>query len=99
MIDIMALQPGMKVKVIDEWVPGCKQNRAGEMDKYLGTFVTVLDVRGDTILIEEDAGECIHQDGGHWYWNAHCFDYILNEDGRDFEPSSESEILSLIFQN
>ena len=68
MIDIMALQPGMKVKVIDEWVPGCKQNRAGEMDKYLGTSVTVLDVRGDTILIEEDAGECIHQSRWRSQW-------------------------------
>lgn len=29
MIDIRVLQPGMKVRVIDEWVPGCKQNRAG----------------------------------------------------------------------
>ena len=32
---------GDKVKIIDNWVDGCNQNGAGEMDKWLGKVMTI----------------------------------------------------------
>lgn len=97
MIDIDTLVPGTKVKIIDEWMPLCGQNAEGLMDKYLGQIVTVFQVQGNTVLIEEDAGDCEFQAGGHWCWNAFCFECIIDDvEYEDFDISSESEILSFI---
>lgn len=96
MVPVEMLSPGMRVKIVDSWNDRCGQNYDGLMDKYLGQIVTVLEVRGRTVLIEEDAGECEHQADGHWIWNSWCFDYIAYERQEDFEVSSKDEILSFI---
>lgn len=83
MVNLDVLAPGVKVKIVDEWEAGCGQNVDGLMDKY---------------LIEEDSGDCRFRVGGHWAWNSYCFDYIVDSNEPDFEPSSESEILSFIFK-
>lgn len=98
MVDVNTLRPGMKVKIVEHWVPGCRQNRRGDMDKYLGTVATILRVEGDHALIEEDEGEYIYQ-GGHWYWNSNCFECVVDDTQDDFEPSSENEIFSFIFRD
>lgn len=56
MVNLDALAPGIRVKIVDEWKPGCGQNVNGLMDKYLGQIVTILDVDvdEDTATIEED---------------------------------------------
>lgn len=79
---------------------GVRSKCKGLMDKYLGQIVTILDVDvdEDTATIEEDSGDCRFRVGGHWAWNPYCFDYIVDSDESDFEPSSESEILSFIFK-
>lgn len=92
MVPLEQLSPGMHVKIVDQWVPGCYQNDAGRMDKYLGQVVTVLEIRDDYILIEEDEKDYF----GHWYWNSRCLDCIMGEEYEDFEPASNSEIFSLI---
>lgn len=89
MVNLDVLAPGVKVKIVDEWEAGCGQNVDGLMDKYLGKIVTILD---------EDSGDCRFRVGGHWAWNSYCFDYIVDSNEPDFEPSSESEILSFIFK-
>ena len=57
-----------------------------------------VDVDEDMATIEEDSGDCRFRVGGHWAWNSYCFDYIVDSNEPDFEPSSESEILSFIFK-
>lgn len=84
MVNLNALAPGIRVKIVDEWKPGCGQNVNGLMDKYLGQIVTILDVDEDTATIEEDSGDCRFR--------------IVDSDEPDFKPSSESEILSFIFK-
>lgn len=95
MVPIEALYPGMRVKIVDKWVPGCGQNKAGRMDKYLGQIVTVIKVRNGCVYIEEDAGSCDFHEGGHWNWYAASFDYIVEDE--DFEPASDSEFLSFLY--
>ena len=103
MVDIHELSPGMRVKIIDRWGQNCNQNPDGCMDKYLGKIVTILEVLYDAAIatIEEDTDDGPRHQEGHWRWNKYCFDYIVcdEDESEDFEPPTESEILSLIFQN
>lgn len=97
MVPMRELCPGMRVKIVDQWGPGCGQNSRGRMDKYLGQIVTIYDVFSNGAYIEEDAGD---RPVGHWCWNENCFDYIVeDEEQTDFEVMSNSEILSLICGN
>lgn len=100
MVDLGALAPGVKVKIVDEWTAGCGQNVNGLMGKYLGQIVTIMevDIEEDLVLIEEDSGDCRFRSGGHWAWNAYCFDHVVDDGDIDFEPSSEKEIFSFIFK-
>ena len=63
MVELKDLAPGMKIKIVDEWVPGCRQNYDGQMDHWLGKIVTVKEKRSTIFLIEEDDGECPFQRG------------------------------------
>lgn len=85
MVNLDVLAPGVKVKIVDEWEAGCGQNVDGLMDKYLGKIVTILDVDVDEDMatIEEDSGDCR---------------FRVDSNEPDFEPLSESEILSFIFK-
>lgn len=95
MVNIQCLSPGMKVKIVDEWSPNCHRNPDGNMDKYLGRIVTILEVLNDFATIEEDTGDGPRHQEGHWRWNKYCFDYIVcdEDESEDFEPPTESEIL------
>lgn len=102
MVSIEMLSPGMRVKIVDEWNDECGQNGEGLMDKYLGQIVTVLDTNDRTgrIRIEEDADDCLFQEGGHWFWSEDCFEYIVEDEYQEsFEVSSKDEIFSFIFGN
>lgn len=100
MVPVEVLSPGMRIKIVDQWSFGCGQNIDGLMDKYLGQIVTVLDLQGGIVRIEEDAGDCNFQEGGHWEWNSNCFDYIVEDEVQEnFEPASNGEIFSFIFGN
>ncbi len=63
---------GDKVKIIDKWVPGCRQASSGKMDKWLGKIVTVkkVDSDGDYHIEEDD----------YWYWNNLCIEGKLIEE-------------------
>lgn len=96
MVPIADLHPGMRVKIVDQWVDGCYQNDKGLMDKYLGQIVTILETGKHTAYIEEDAGDCGWHRGGHWEWLPESFDYIVEgNEYADFELASDSEIFSL----
>lgn len=70
---------GDRVRIVDRWDPGgaCQENERGEMDKYLGTVMTIESVKllgGDPARPEyrmvEDRGEGPLHCG--WFWNKAC---------------------------
>lgn len=69
MVDINELYPGCKVRIVNQWVPSCHQAPSGDMDRWLGSIMTVSAiVGGRTAIMEEDSGDGpAHQDG-HWHW-------------------------------
>lgn len=85
MVDINDLSPGMVVKIVDNWNNNTGQNTSGLMDKYLGTFMTIKEVKSFDILMEEDQGDRIlsYESGKTygWYWNKYTIDYIVSEAG------------------
>lgn len=101
MVNIQDISPGMRVKIVDKWIQNCNRNPDGLMDKYLGKIVTILEVLYDSAIIEEDTGDGPRHQEGHWRWNKYCFDYIVydEDEPENFEPPTESEILSLILGN
>lgn len=96
MVPIEELSPGVCVKIVDHWVGGCHHNSSGYMDKYLGQTVTVYKNEGGYVLIEEDIGDCSPYKDGRWHWFPNAFERIVSGvEYEDFEPASNSEILSL----
>lgn len=70
--DIMIYDVGDRVKIVPQRV-GSAWNSRGEMDKYLGTTMTVRWSSGDsgsssTYRMEEDRHD---HDGVGWYWYQH----------------------------
>lgn len=60
MIDLVTLSPGDQVRVVSSWVPdksGSENwNLHGEMDKWLGTIMTVDRVYVGYVRMKEDEG-------------------------------------------
>lgn len=72
------LKPGDKVRIVKKRVAG--MNIAGEMDKWLGTVMTVRKVLVGDVQMEEDKGE--RKDRG-WFWNRQMIEYkVRREDSR-----------------
>lgn len=86
MVDINILCPGDKVRIVSKWNPRCYENRAGEMDEYLGKIMTVKSVDYDTA--------CMFEDGGMWSWYPAAIDEIVDE--CDIEPATQEELLALL---
>lgn len=75
MVDITMLSPGTKVRIVDRWTNGCRENSQGLMDKWLGSVMTVtghMKARygGDYVYMLEDEGDCPFngRESGHWQW-------------------------------
>ena len=98
MVELKDLAPGMKIKIVDEWVPGCRQNYGGGMDHWLGKIVTVKEIRNTSFIIEEDYGECRLQ-SGHWHWFPNAVDYIVYPDNDlpDIDDAAAEAILQFLF--
>lgn len=96
MVEIKDLEVGMKVKIVDQWNAHTCQNPDGRMDRWLGQIVTVAELVGGAVFIEEDeAGGSIH-----WLWNKHCIDHIVQcEDLPDIDHSSNADIASFLFES
>lgn len=94
MVDINELQPGMRVKIVDFWVPGCDQNPEGKMDKWLGKTMTVMSIVNSEYpcaKMEEDKNE---RSGFGWSWYAYSIDYIVEEEciEESFTPADNMEV-------
>ena len=93
MVALEDLMVGMKVRIVQEWVPGCVQNSKGMMDKWLGRIMTVRKLCKGSVKMEEDKTEGLSEDG--WCWFPNAIDYII-EDEDDDVFASNSEFSSLI---
>lgn len=98
MVELSKLKPGAKVKIIDSWVDGCRQNSDGKMDHWLGKVVTVKEIRNKYFIIEEDYGEFRLQ-SGHWHWFPNAVDYIVYPDNDlpDIDDAAAEAILQFLF--
>jgi hypothetical protein len=97
MVNISELSPGMRVKIVDEWILG-RTIGAPEMNRFLGTIGTVKEIKCDSIWIEEDEGS--RDDGTpHWFWYSYMLDYIVYEDEGEFEPATAEELKLMLFSH
>ena len=99
MVSLSELRPGIKVKIVDHWVPGCGENPEGRMDHWLGKIVTVQEVFDNFIDIEEDQGEFLRRG---WMWFPAAIDHIVHGEeplptDEDFQPAPEDAFQSLFF--
>ena len=85
MVDINDLAVGMQVKIVDEWNEYTDENNEGYMDKYLGTIMTVMEIIGPDVKMEEDYDDPHNPYG--WYWNKYCIEFIV--DNVEFTPSCD----------
>lgn len=96
MVDLDLLKRGTRVKIVDEWVPGCRQNRSGYMDKYLGQIVTIQYVNSEYALIEEDGDDTVYK----WFWYPAAFECIIDEDAdkERFDIPPAEDIMSFLLR-
>ncbi len=105
MVDLSDLRPGMKIKIVDHWGPGCYPSWDGRMDHWLGKIVTVLgvdeypdDVFGPSVHIVEDRAEGL---GNGWCWFPAAIDCIVQDEellpkDHDFSPAADTDFLSIL---
>ena len=97
MVPMSDLRPGMKVKIVDHWVPGCCQNPDGLMDHWLGQIVTIRGVFDSFATIEEDTNDSRL---GGWAWHPSAIDHIVTDDelfqDEEFSPAADPDFLSLL---
>ncbi len=98
MVPLKDLKEGMKVKIVDKWVPGCCQNTYGRMDHWLGKVVTIWGVCDSYAEIKEDL---VDRPGG-WAWFPAAIDHIVHGEeplptDEDFQPAPEDAFQSLFF--
>lgn len=82
---------GDKVRIVSAWGKGCYQNKAGEMDKWLGKTMTIREVTPNNYyLMEEDNAE---RSGTGWAWNEACIVGLANKFnvGERYKVSGDSE--------
>ena len=99
MVWVGDISPGIRVKIVDEWGPGCHQNWSGRMDKFLGKILTVREIIDDLPLggyftVEEDAGSGGLEGDGHWAWFPAAVEFVIPEE--EIDAPTESQIDRLI---
>ena len=58
MVDIRDLYPGCKVRIVNQWAPSCHQAPSGDMDRWLGSVMTVQEITSKGyVIMEEDTGD------------------------------------------
>jgi len=61
----MKYKVGDRVRIVDEWRPGCKENIEGQMDRWLGQVMTIRQVKDNHYKMVEDVME---RNGVGWVW-------------------------------
>lgn len=99
MVDIRNIHVGDKVRIVDKWCMGCRQNGGGLMDKWLGGVLTVRSVCGDYIKLEEDADDFYGNTTPGWDWFPEAIAEVLSPDYEEAEDDftvDDQEFCSLI---
>lgn len=78
----MKYNVGDLVRIVDHWDPHglCLQNRSGEMDKYLGTVVTIKSILGGLHPAYEIEEDKVDRCGRGWVWNDYCIAGYADDD-------------------
>lgn len=84
-IDLLNVQAGDQILIVDRWVSGCSQNSEGKMDLYLGERLTV-----DAIEQQRDQYfMCrVKEDNGRWLWNHNCITKVIKSYEKEMENFS-----------
>lgn len=98
MVNIQELEPGMNVKIVDEWTPDGECWEAAGMDKWLGQIMTIKQIHDDLyVTMEEDFGDSENHDR-HWHWPEPAIECIVYDDelaGREMYIANYDEIMEL----
>lgn len=98
MVDPKDIVVGATFRIVDQWVPDCRQNDIGKMDRYLGTICEVKKILGHSrnykqFRIWNDQGDPNVSSG--WIWNQHCIEYLDDEDVQaSFDAEDFTNILA-----
>ena len=80
MVDIRDLYPGCKVRIVNQWAPSCHQAPSGDMDRWLGSVMTVQEITSKGyVIMEEDAGNGPAYQNGHWRWFPAAIAEVLGD--------------------
>lgn len=62
-VDLLNVQVGDQILIVDRWVSGCVQNSEGRMDMYLGGILTVDEIEQQS----DQYFMCrVKEDNGRW---------------------------------
>jgi len=79
MVDVFSLNPGDKVRIVSCWNSPHNENKAGLMDAYLGTTMTVKSVHEENGLVHahmiEDQCDA-HRNGQGWRWYGNMIESV-----------------------
>ena len=91
MVELKDLYPGCKVRIVDQWGPGCDQSDDGLMDRWLGQTMTV-DYIGTNLsgrpcaFMCEDVGDGPSLQGDRWYWFPEAIAEIITGNDKQEKP-------------
>ena len=76
MVPIKSLKPGDVVKIVDAWPGNAFENTQGFMDRYLGTFMTVMKTYNGFARMVEDQNDP-HRCGSGWQWYPAAIECVI----------------------
>lgn len=102
MLNVECLSPGDRVRIVDKWCEGCRQNGRGKMDHWLGKVMTVSSTfpsydypEDGWVTMVDDDGEF---NGNGWMWFAPALDCVVEECDPIDPPKSESELSAFLLR-
>lgn len=73
-VDLLNVQVGDQILIVDHWVSGCFQNSDGKMDRYLGKILTIDEIERQY----DQYFMCrVKEDNGRWLWNHNCITKVI----------------------
>jgi hypothetical protein len=71
----MKYKVGDKVRIVSKWVPGCRENSFGSMNKWLGKVMTIRKIDGMAYKMVEDETE---GNGEGWFWYEPAIEVLVS---------------------
>lgn len=84
-VDLLNVQVGDQILIVDRWVRGCAQNSEGRMDMYLGKILTIDEIEQQ----HDQYFMCrVKEDNGRWLWNHNCIKKVIKSYEKEMENFS-----------